>query len=52
MGDSTGFKTSRKVKLELPHNYYPGPGAYEIKRYLSELDGKSNSIAMNAAPNL
>lgn len=26
--DSTGFKTSRKVKLELPHNYFPGPGAY------------------------
>lgn len=41
LGMSTGFKTSRKMKLELPHNYFPGPGSYEIKRYLSELDPKS-----------
>lgn len=41
LGMSTGFKTSRKMKLELPHNYFPGPGTYEIKRYLSELDPKS-----------
>ena len=34
LGNSTGFKTSHKMKLELPHNYYPGPGTYEIKRYL------------------
>lgn len=27
---TTGFKTSQKIKLELPLNYYPGPGAYEI----------------------
>ncbi len=25
---STGFKTSKKMKLDLPHNYFPGPGAY------------------------
>jgi hypothetical protein len=34
-GCSNGFKTSSKrVNLNLPHNYYPGPGAYDIKRYL------------------
>lgn len=35
MSKTTGFSTSRKIKLELPHNYFPGPGTYEIKRYLS-----------------
>jgi len=34
MNSSTGFKTSRRINLNLPHNYYPGPGTYEIKRYL------------------
>jgi hypothetical protein len=38
---STGFKTSRKLRLELPHNYYPGPGSYEIKRYLQDQESRS-----------
>lgn len=25
---STGFNTARRMKLDLPHNYYPGPGSY------------------------
>ncbi len=41
MSKTTGFSTSRKVDLNLPHNYFPGPGTYEIKRYLAELDAKS-----------
>lgn len=32
------------MKLELPHNYYPGPGTYEIKRYLSELEEKPQLV--------
>ena len=30
----TGFFTSRRIKLDLPHNYYPGPGKYDIRRFL------------------
>ena len=41
MSKTTGFSSSRKVDLNLPHNYFPGPGTYEIKRYLAELDAKS-----------
>ena len=48
LGNSTGFKTSNKMKLELPHNYYPGPGSYEIKRYLQDLDNKSARTAQTA----
>ena len=28
LGNSKGFKTSTKMKLDLPHNYFPGPGTY------------------------
>ena len=41
MGESTGFQTSQRVQLELPHNFYPGPGSYDIKRYLADLDQKA-----------
>lgn len=37
-GTETGFYTSRRVNLNLPHNYYPGPGTYEIKRYLENTE--------------
>jgi len=29
------------MDLDLPHNFYPGPGTYEIKRFLSDKDSKS-----------
>ncbi len=28
--------TSRRLNLNLPNNYYPGAGSYEIKRYLED----------------
>jgi hypothetical protein len=44
MNKSNGFRTSsRRVNLNLPLNYYPGPGQYEIKRYLQDLDKLSSS---------
>ena len=36
-----GFYTSRRIKLDLPHNYYPGPGTYEIRRYLEDEERNS-----------
>jgi hypothetical protein len=50
MGSSSGFKTSaRRINLNLPHNYYPGPGSYEIKRYLQELDEQSKRRMIKTA---
>jgi hypothetical protein len=36
MNSSKGFKTSNRINLNLPSNYYPGPGKYEIKRFLQD----------------
>ncbi len=47
MNRSTGFSTSSKIRLELPYNYFPGPGAYKIKRYLCEMDIKSEAFTNN-----
>lgn len=42
LGTETGFYTSRRINLDLPHNYFPGPGTYEIKRYLDGVTSHNN----------
>lgn len=42
------ISTSKRMNLNLPHNYYPGVGTYEIKRYLQELDDLGKRRALTA----
>lgn len=41
-----GFFTSHRINLNLPHNYYPGPGSYHIIRYLDKNLNKQKNLTI------